>query len=136
MTTGGLYVIEDTVGAVEIYDAYGTVVEILETVTEVVEIVTPELVGPEGPPGIQGVDGQPGPQGAIGPQGPFAPTFRMEFASPIDMWVINHNLDVYPVVDLYDFDGSEIGGDITMPDKNTVVVTFDFPVSGFAVLKA
>lgn len=136
MNPGGIFVIEDTVGAVEIYDAYGVVLEILETVTEVVEIVTPDLVGPAGPSGVQGDVGPQGLPGDPGPQGPFAPTFRMEFASPLDTWVINHNLDVYPTVDLYDPDGTEIGGDVTMPDKNTVVVMFDFPISGFAVLKA
>lgn len=133
---GGIYVVDDTVGTVEVYDPYGSVVEIFETSTEVVEIVTPDLIGPPGPQGSQGEIGAQGVQGDIGPVGPFAPTFRMEFASATDTWLINHNLGVYPSIDLYALDGSSIGGDITMPDKNTVVVTFDFPVAGFAILKA
>jgi hypothetical protein len=134
--TAAVYTIDDSVGTIEVYDAYGIVVEILETTVEVVEIVSPDLVGPQGPPGIQGVQGLQGVQGDPGPQGPFAPTFRQEFAAASDTWVINHNLNEFPVVDLYDYDGTEIGGDIQMPDKNTVVVTFDFPVAGIAILKA
>lgn len=131
-----IYTVEETVGVVEIHDELGAVVQILETAVEIVEIVTPELVGPAGPPGNPGDPGIAGPAGPVGPQGPFAPTFRMTFASPLDTWVINHNLDVYPVVDIYDLDGYEMVGDVLMPDRNTVMVLFDFPVTGIAILKA
>lgn len=133
---GEVYVVEETTGMVEVCDAYGTVIEILDTVTEVVEIFTPELVGPQGPPGVQGSPGPSGPPGPQGIPGPFAPTFRMTFANPSATWVIQHNLDTYPITDLYDFDGFEIVGDVQMPDRNTVVVLFDFPVAGIAILKA
>lgn len=125
--------VNDTVGVIEVGDEFGTVVESFETFTEAIHIATSELVGPQGPPGLQG---NIGPAGPAGPVGPFAPTFRMEFASPSDTWTVVHNLGVFPVVDLYDFDGYEIGGDVQMPDRNTVVVLFDVPVAGIAILKA
>lgn len=131
-----IFTVAESVGVIEVGDEYGTVVETVETVAEIIQIVTPELVGPSGPPGIQGMAGPAGPTGAVGPQGPYAPTFRMEFASAMDTWVIVHNFGTYPVVDIYDLDGFEMVGDVSMPDRNTVVVTFDMPVAGVAILKA
>jgi hypothetical protein len=50
--------------------------------------------------------------------------------------VIVHNLDAYPVVTLYDLYGFAISGDVSMPDRNTVVVDFAVPFAGTARLKA
>jgi hypothetical protein len=70
-----------------------------------------------------------------GPQGPFAPIFEQHFASPEMVWVINHNMDLYPVVTLYDENHEEITGDVMTPDRNTVIVTFVVPFAGTARLK-
>lgn len=123
----------ETVGLVEVHDDAGAILAVLPQTVEIVQIVTPELTGPQGPPGPVG---DPGVQGVQGEQGPFAPTFEMRFANPSTEWIFQHNLNLYPVVNLYDPDGNEIGGDISMPDKNTVVVDFFVPIAGTIILKA
>jgi hypothetical protein len=127
-----------TVGIVEVYDGLGDLITILEPTADVVEIVSDDLVGPrgaQGPPGEQGLQGDQGLQGEQGPQGPFAPQFEQSFAAAASVWVVVHNMDVFPVVTLYDDYGFEISGDVVMPDRNTVVVTFAVPMSGTARLK-
>jgi hypothetical protein len=111
---------------------------VLEPTADVVEIVSDELTGPQGPsgtPGVPGITGPVGPQGEQGPQGPFAPQFEQTFVDPSAAWVIVHNLDLFPVVTLHDLYGIQISGDVLMPDRNTVVVTFAVPMSGTARLK-
>lgn len=122
-----------TVGVVEVRDGAGELLTILEPSADIVEVVSPDIVGPQGPPGPLGPSG---PKGDPGPQGPFAPTFDQNFSSADTVWTIHHNLDVYPVVSLYDLYGFAISGDIAMPDRNTVVVTFAVPFAGTARLKA
>ena len=123
----------ESVGVVEVRDDEGALVMVLEPTTDVVQIVTSGLTGPAGP---QGASGPQGTQGAQGPQGPFAPIFDQQFSSPLTTWYIVHNLNVFPVVSLYDLYGFAISGDIAMPDRNTVVVTFGVPIAGTARLKA
>lgn len=104
-----------------------------------VQVVATDMAGPPGPPGPQGDQGDPGPQGDQGPQGeqgPFAPNFEQSFAAASSHWVIVHNLDTYPVVSTYDLTGNEISGDVSTPDRNTVVVDFELPFAGTARLKA
>lgn len=125
--------ITETVGLVEVHDDEGALLAVLHPRVDLVQIITAELIGPPGPAGVQGDDGV---QGAVGPQGPFAPTFEMRFANPTLQWVLNHNLNVYPVVNVYDLDGFEISGDVSMPDRNTVIVDFVVPIAGTAILKA
>lgn len=125
--------VTETVGLVEVHDDEGALLTVLHPTVDVVQIVTPELTGPQGPAGPVG---DPGEQGVQGEQGPFAPTFEMRFASPTLEWILNHNLNVYPVVNVYDLDGNEISGDVSMPDRNTVIVDFVVPIAGTAILKA
>lgn len=120
-----------TVGVVEVRSGDGELLTVLEPAADVVEIVSP--VGPQGPAGPQG---QLGPQGPQGVPGPPAPTFDQTFSSPLLTWYIVHGLDAYPVVSTYDLYGFEISGDIQMPDRNTVVVSFAVPIAGTARLKA
>lgn len=128
-----IFTIDESLGIVEIFDGNGNLVTIFEPTVDVVQIITTDLIGPVGPVGPAGSAGIAGP---VGPQGPFAPTFEQHFASPSLMWLINHNLDAYVVTDLYDLYGVQISGDIEMPDRNNVIVTFDVPVAGTARLKA
>lgn len=139
MDTGEVLTVEESLGLLQVYDGSGNLISVLEPSVDVIQIVTDDLVGPAGPagpPGPLGPPGEAGPPGAKGEQGPFAPTFDQSFASPQSTWVIVHNMDVYPVVSLYDPYGFEISGDIAMPDRNTVVVMFEVPFSGTARLKA
>lgn len=131
--TAEVSTITETVGVLEIRDGDGALLSILEPCADVIQIVTPDMIGPPGPIGPAGV---PGPQGPPGAQGPPAPIFEQQFSSPATTWLIQHNLDAFPVVSLYDLYGFAISGDIAMPDRNTVVVTFEVPIAGTARLKA
>lgn len=134
--TDTFFTVEQSLGVLEVRDGEGDLITIFEPAVEVVQVISADLVGPQGPMGAQGVPGDPGPPGPVGPQGPFAPSFEQHFASPSKLWLIVHNLDAFVTVDLYDLAGFEISGDVQMPDRNTVVVTFDVPVAGTARLKA
>jgi hypothetical protein len=126
----------DIAGVVAVHDSDTVVLDVPEPVIDVVLVRTDDLRGPQGIQGDQGVAGPVGPQGVPGVQGPFAPVFEQHFAAPQLVWLIEHNLGVYPVVTTVDLNNEEITGDVATPDKNTVVVTFDVPVAGTARLKA
>lgn len=123
----------ETVGVVEVRDGDGDLLTILEPTADLVEVVSPDLIGPQGPVGPSGPQGV---QGVQGPQGPPAPIFEQTFQSPSTIWYIFHSLNAYPVVSTYDLYGFEISGDVQMPDRNSVVVTFAVPIAGTARLKA
>lgn len=126
-------------GLVEVRSGDGMLINVLEQGSDVIEVNSPGLAGPAGPQGPAGVPGPVGPageEGNPGEQGPFAPTFVQRFASAEMTWFIEHNLDLFPVVSIHDPDGNEISGDIAMPDRNTVVVSFAIPIAGTAILKA
>lgn len=123
----------ETVGVVEVRNADGDLLTILEPTADLVEVVSPDLIGPQGPAGPIGPQGV---QGVQGPQGPPAPIFEQTFSSPQLYWYIYHSLNAYPVVSTYDLYGFEISGDVQMPDRNSVVVTFAVPIAGTARLKA
>jgi hypothetical protein len=117
--------------------------------TDVLEIVT-GTVGPAGPPGPTGVPGPrgepgvtgpPGAQGDTGQRGPTGPPgpspgFEQRFASATTDWVIVHGLDAYPTVVTVDLYERPVLGDVTWPDRNTVIVHFDLPFAGTARLQA
>ena len=130
---GEILTYTESLGVIEVRSDEGNLLTVFQPTADVVEIVTPELIGPQGP---QGVVGPPGPPGPPGPQGPPAPEFEQTFATAQTVWTIVHNLDAYPVVTTYDLYGFEISGDVAMPDRNTVVVTFAVPFAGTARLKA
>lgn len=131
--TSEVIIYTETVGGVEVFNADGSLLTVLEPTADLVEIVSPDLVGPQGPSGPSGPQGV---QGVVGPQGPPAPIFEQTFSSPSVIWYISHGLDAFPVVTTYDLYGFEISGDVHMPDRNSVVVTFAVPIAGTARLKA
>ncbi len=129
----------ETVGFIEVRDGVGNVIHTLEPTADLVKVLTDEQIGPQGPPGGTGPAGPTGPQGPPGPPGAggsYSLSFEQAFNSPSTVWTIAHYLDAYPVVTLMDFNGHEFEGDVYMPDRNTVVVTFDVPMAGAARLKA
>ncbi len=134
--TAEISTVNQVVGVIEVRNADGNIVAILEPTADVLQVVTTDMVGPQGPAGPIGPAGLAGPQGPPGPQGPYAPQFEQRFTDPSLLWVIHHNLDTFPVVTLYDFYENEISGDVTKPDRNTVVVTFEVLFTGTARLKA
>lgn len=82
-------------------------------------------------PGPQGAPGPAGPEGPAGPAG--AGSFVHNQAGADTAWVIHHDLNGFPSVRTFE-DGSEVEGDVTYPDANTVQVSFAVAVSGVAYL--
>ena len=79
---------------VEVLDANGELVTILEPTVDVLQVVTTDLVGP---PVRQCPAGADRPDRAKRPTGPFAPTVRADLSrSPQWSWVIRHNLGRIP----------------------------------------
>lgn len=113
----------------------GTVVFITETYPNAANVINAETRGP------RGVAGPEGPQGPVGPQGPIGPSgigvlVERHFAAASTTWVINHGLDTYPTVTLYDLNDESVEGAISAPDRNTVIVRWDLPMSGTARLNS
>jgi hypothetical protein len=54
--------------------------------------------------------------------------------TPASIWTIEHNLGRYPTVLVIDSGGSQVIGDYSYPDLNTVVLTFSAPFAGQAYL--
>lgn len=64
-----------------------------------------------------------------------APVKTFEFNVPTTSWVLAHNFDrPYVLVTCSDQSDTEILGDVSFEDNNTVVVNWYFPTSGFAVV--
>jgi hypothetical protein len=57
-----------------------------------------------------------------------------EQVAPSDEWVINHTLDKKVSVTVTDTAGTVVEGTITVNNKNKVIIQFNFPFSGEAVL--
>lgn len=60
--------------------------------------------------------------------------FEYDQGTPSQVWTINHSLNKKPSVTVLDTAGTDIEGQITIPDNNTVIIEFNFPFSGKAIL--
>lgn len=134
-------------GIVQVRDTNQGFLNIPDPVIDIIQVTTGPLgtpgvqgePGPQGvagPVGVQGATGPQGDRGDIGPQGPPGELFEQHFAIPAYTWLIVHNLNTYPAVATYDLYDQEIVGDVSAPDRNTVVVEFAVPFAGTARLKA
>lgn len=85
----------------------------------------PVVVGKQGPQGIQG------PQG---PQGETSPRYSHEQTSASSTWVINHNLNKYPIVAVIDSSGTEVFCNTEHTSKNQSILYFTAAMSGRAEL--
>lgn len=113
-----------TAGLVEVTDYVADVTLVDNPGSGVIDLIT---AGPSGPPGPRGPEGASGPAGAL---------VEQRFPSATYLWVVHHDLNTYPVVTTVDLNGDEIVGDVTTPDRYTVVVEFAVPMAGTARLKA
>lgn len=59
-------------------------------------------------------------------------TFVYEWSNPLSTITISHNLNKFPSVTIVDTTGSEIVGDITYVNINTVTITFSAAARGIA----
>lgn len=105
-------------------------VTVSPTVTDVT-IAGQGLQGPPGPAGADGVDGQDGANGLPGADGG---SYTHDQATASATWTVVHNLGYYPNVAVVDSAGSEVIGEISYLDVNTVEITFANAFGGKAYL--
>jgi hypothetical protein len=67
--------------------------------------------------------------------GTWSATFRFVQVTPIDPWLITHNLDAYPSVLVVDGNGDEVFAQVMYQDANTVVIEFGDNTAGTAYLR-
>ncbi len=71
-----------------------------------------------------------GPAGASGP-GSIAP---FNFLTPATTWTINHNQGRRVLVGLFSVGGLEMYAEVLQVSINQVLVTFDSPTAGYAII--
>ena len=82
----------------------------------------------------------PGPQGEAGlsgvQAGDIAPlvSYRHLQGSVTSVWTVNHNLNFYPNVTVYDSAGSMVEGTVNHLNPVSLTITFSDPISGKAHL--
>ena len=89
--------------------------------------------GPTGPIGATGAQGVQGVQGLTGPA-PASTNYQHSQGVSTDTWVVAHNLGFKPNVSIFDSAGTNVIGDISHVDYNTLRLTFQFAFGGYAVL--
>lgn len=118
-------------------------VDVVEQVNEVV-ISSEGMTGPQGPignTGPQGPIGPAGPKGDTGEPGPQGPSGEPENVSFVheqqsfsNVWTINHNLGYRPAALVQDYSNNTIEGSLQHQDINTLTISFNESVSGYAYL--
>lgn len=104
---------------VQITEAEAEAVTIVETVAPVVTLV---LQGPRGPQGV------PGPSGAA------AASYRHVQSVPASVWIIPHELGMYPNVAIIDSAGDGVIGAVHYDNENQITMIFSAAFSGEAYL--
>lgn len=61
-------------------------------------------------------------------------TFYYEQPIASSEWVINHNMNKYPSVMVFDSANDEVHGDIRYSSKDQIIITFSAPFTGVALL--
>lgn len=90
--------------------------------------VTPSVVGQ-----VRIMGGIPGPPGADG-SGGGVQGLNLNFPSPLDEWLINHNFGYKPIVELFTTGGMEMQAAVIHTSFNQVLVQFNSPTAGSARL--
>jgi hypothetical protein len=128
------------------------------TVERIENVVEVSSVGPQGPQGRGILHGNGSPSNEIGIDGEFyidtvinkiyGPKTLGEWGEPVSLggtythiqdiasstWVINHNLEYYPNVEIVNSAGVSVIGDYQFINPNVVVATFADPFAGKAYL--
>jgi hypothetical protein len=109
---------------------------VLESITDVVVVAAGNIgpQGPVGPIGPQGLQGPIGLQGPPGPQGPSASTLIYTQNVPLAVWIIIHNLGLWPSIMVIDSGGSVVEPDIHYDSNIQMTITFGSPTTGKAYL--
>ncbi len=100
-----------------------------------VSVVNAGPVGPGGPRGLIGVEGPPGEVGPSGPPGSGVSAFVFKQEIPSETWTVIHTLGYRPAgIVVEDTGGSEVEGDVTFLDVNTLVLNFSSAFGGTVYL--
>jgi hypothetical protein len=82
----------------------------------------------------------PGPQGPGGVDGVQADdivalvSYRHTQNTPLTTWTVNHNLNFYPHVTVFNSAGNQVEGNVIHTDATSLTITFSTTVSGKAHL--
>ena len=98
-----------------------------------VQTIERAAVLPLSAPGANGITPPMGSSPPPPPPAPIDPRV-FSFASPLSVWVINHNLGFKPSVELWDLAGREVEGDVTHSSDNQLQVSWITPQAGTARL--
>lgn len=110
---------------------------VLETESNIIIIETPGAQGPEGIPGASSThqmidhlaEPDPHPQYLL----KSASTFVHIQSTPLDTWIVTHNMAKFPAVQVVDSAGTEVIGNLTHTSINECVLTFNGAFSGSAI---
>jgi hypothetical protein len=91
-----------------------------------VQIAATGLQGEAGPQGLQGPQGEPG---IVSVESQY---YRHDQMVASALWVVNHNLGYRPNVSVTDSAGTNVEGEISHVDSNSLVLTFSSPFTGTA----
>lgn len=81
--------------------------------------------GPQGPSGIDGIQNEDIPD---------LVSFAHNQLASSATWTVNHNLNFYPNVTVYDSAGSMVEGSVDHPTVTSLTITFSSAISGKAYL--
>jgi hypothetical protein len=95
-----------------------TEIEVTVVVEEAFDLVLEVGQGPSGPPGSGG-----------------SSAFRFIQASPLDTWIINHNLGIEPQVEVMSPGSIRVNAEVVHVSLNQARVLFATPYAGFALLR-
>ena len=90
--------------------------------------------GATGAAGAAGATGAAGAAGPVGPRGLPATSFIYTQNTPLNTWVVMHNLNHLPSVIIVDNSNQVVEGDIIYNNTNTLTLKFSIPFSGVAYL--
>lgn len=80
--------------------------------------------------------GPRGPKGDTGPVGPGGGGTRIvyPFPSPAATWIVNHNLNCYPLASAIDDNGEVVEPDIIYNSANSISFVFAVPATGKVII--
>jgi hypothetical protein len=81
--------------------------------------------GPQGPGGVDGIQADE----IIG-----LVSYRHTQNTPLTTWTVNHNLNFYPNVTVFNSAGSQVEGNVSHINETSLTITFSTNVSGKAHL--
>jgi hypothetical protein len=63
------------------------------------------------------------------------PSLNFEQTTPSYVWIVDHNLNRFPSVEVIDGDGDVVFGEVHHDSKNRVVITFSHAIVGTVAVR-